>query len=105
MGTKRLRLAVSWPVGVKATNGTKRTPRMLIFISLLLFYAVGSFLLNDLTWNIDIRASMQFFAGVMLPFGGLLSELIQGGSPGLTASNPGLVKAMGGFVFPVRLVV
>ncbi|VDC06345.1 unnamed protein product [Peniophora sp. CBMAI 1063] len=46
-----------------------------------------------------------FLAGVMLSFGGLLSELIQGGSAGIAASNPGLVKVMGGFVFPVGLVM
>jgi len=46
-----------------------------------------------------------FLAGVMLSFGGLLSEIIQGGSPGLTASNPGIVKILGGFVFPVGLVM
>ncbi|KAJ6625551.1 Formate/nitrite transporter [Mycena sp. CBHHK59/15] len=44
-------------------------------------------------------------AGVMLSFGGLLSVVISGGSPGLTASNPGIVKILGGFVFPVGLVM
>ena len=43
----------------------------------------------------------QVLAGVMLSFGGLLSEIVGGGSPGLTESNPGLVKALSGFVFPV----
>ncbi|KAL1728848.1 Formate/nitrite transporter [Schizophyllum commune] len=41
----------------------------------------------------------------MLSFGGLLSEIVGGGSPGLTESNPGLVKALSGFVFPVGLVM
>lgn len=41
----------------------------------------------------------------MLSFGGLLSEVISGGSPGLTQSNPGIVKILGGFVFPVGLVM
>jgi hypothetical protein len=41
----------------------------------------------------------------MLSFGGLLAEVLQGGSPGLTASNPGIVKILGGFVFPVGLVM
>ena len=41
----------------------------------------------------------------MLSFGGLLSEIVGGGSPGLTESNPGLVKASSGFVFPVGLVM
>ncbi|KAI0785519.1 Formate/nitrite transporter [Abortiporus biennis] len=46
-----------------------------------------------------------FLAGVMLSFGGLLSEVIQAGSGGINASNPGLVKILGGFVFPVGLVM
>ncbi|TFY82348.1 hypothetical protein EWM64_g1664 [Hericium alpestre] len=46
-----------------------------------------------------------FMAGVMLSFGGLLSEIIQGGAAGLNASNPGIVKVLGGFVFPVGLVM
>jgi hypothetical protein len=41
----------------------------------------------------------------MLSFGGLLSAVLQGGSPGLTASNPGIVKVLGGFIFPVGLVM
>ena len=41
----------------------------------------------------------------MLSFGGLLSEVIQGGAPGLNTSNPGIVKVLGGFVFPVGLVM
>ncbi|KAJ7178439.1 Formate/nitrite transporter [Mycena crocata] len=44
-------------------------------------------------------------AGVMLSFGGLLSQVISGGSPGLNASNPGIVKILGGLVFPVGLVM
>ncbi|KAG6378163.1 putative formate/nitrite transporter [Boletus reticuloceps] len=44
-------------------------------------------------------------AGVMLSFGGLFDIIISGGSPGLAASNPGLVKLLGGFVFPVGLVM
>jgi formate/nitrite transporter len=46
-----------------------------------------------------------FMAGAMLSFGGLLSEVLQGGATGLTASNPGIVKVLGGFVFPVGLVM
>ncbi|KAH8093902.1 Formate/nitrite transporter [Cristinia sonorae] len=46
-----------------------------------------------------------FFAGAMLSFGGLLSEVLQAGSAGIGATNPGLVKVMGGFVFPVGLVM
>ncbi|KAI0093122.1 Formate/nitrite transporter [Irpex rosettiformis] len=46
-----------------------------------------------------------FAAGVLLSFGGLLSEIIQGGAMGLNAQNPGIVKVLGGFVFPVGLVM
>ncbi|GJE97408.1 formate/nitrite transporter family protein [Phanerochaete sordida] len=46
-----------------------------------------------------------FTAGILLSFGGLLSEVIQGGSPSLNTSNPGLLKVLGGFVFPVGLVM
>jgi formate/nitrite transporter FocA (FNT family) len=41
----------------------------------------------------------------MLSFGGLLSTILQGGSPSLTTSNPGIVKILGGFVFPVGLAM
>ncbi|RDB25268.1 putative formate transporter [Hypsizygus marmoreus] len=44
-------------------------------------------------------------AGAMLSFGGLLSEVLSGGATGLTQSNPGIVKILGGFVFPVGLVM
>ncbi|KAM6502201.1 Formate/nitrite transporter [Amanita muscaria] len=43
-------------------------------------------------------------AGVMLSFGGLLSQVISA-SPGLAASDPGLLKVISGFVFPVGLVM
>ncbi|RDX50015.1 Formate/nitrite transporter [Lentinus brumalis] len=55
------------------------------------------------------RADLVFFkavaAGVMLSFGGLLSEIVSGGSAGINASNPGLVKFLGGAVFPVGLIM
>jgi len=55
------------------------------------------------------RYEIVFFkavvAGALLSFGGLLSEIISGGATGLTASNPGIVKILGGFVFPVGLVM
>jgi len=42
---------------------------------------------------------------VMLSFGALLNEVLSGGAAGLTESNPGIVKVLGGFVFPVGLVM
>ncbi|KAH9940530.1 Formate/nitrite transporter [Epithele typhae] len=57
----------------------------------------------------NTRADLVFFksfaAGAMLSFGGLLFEIVNGGSPGLTASNPGLVKLLAGAVFPVGLIM
>lgn len=47
----------------------------------------------------------QVLAGIMLSFGGLFDIIISGGSAGIAASNPGLVKVLGGFVFPVGLVM
>ena len=41
----------------------------------------------------------------MLSFGGLLSEVLQGGATGLTASDPSIIKVLGGLVFPVGLVM
>ncbi|KAG8751748.1 hypothetical protein FRC12_012276 [Ceratobasidium sp. 428] len=55
------------------------------------------------------RADLVFFkafiAGVFLSFGGLLHVIISGGSAGLSSANPGLVKILGGVVFPVGLVM
>lgn len=55
--------------------------------------------------RLDMIFFKAFLAGAMLSFGGLLSEVLQGGATGLTASNPGIVKILGGFVFPVGLVM
>ncbi|KAI9442745.1 Formate/nitrite transporter [Lactarius indigo] len=55
--------------------------------------------------RIDMIFFKAFLAGAMLSFGGLLSEVLQGGAAGLNASNPGIVKILGGFVFPVGLVM
>lgn len=57
----------------------------------------------------NTRHDKTFFkavlAGVMLSFGGLLDFIITGGSPSLATSNPGIVKVLGGLVFPVGLVM
>ncbi|KAH9962083.1 putative formate/nitrite transporter [Lactifluus volemus] len=55
--------------------------------------------------RIDMIFFKGFLAGAMLSFGGLLSAILQGGSPSLTSSNPGIVKILGGFVFPVGLAM
>ncbi|KAJ3808479.1 putative formate/nitrite transporter [Lentinula lateritia] len=53
----------------------------------------------------EVIFAKAFLAGVMLSFGGLLSEVTSGGATSLTTSNPGLAKVLGGFVFPVGLVM
>ncbi|EJD35633.1 Formate/nitrite transporter [Auricularia subglabra TFB-10046 SS5] len=53
----------------------------------------------------EILLLKAFNAGIFLSFGGLLSIIMAGGSPSLTASNPGIVKILAGFVFPVGLVM
>jgi len=55
--------------------------------------------------RIDVVFGKAIFAGLFLSFGGLLSQILSAGSPGLTASNPGMVKILSGFVFPVGLVM
>lgn len=44
-------------------------------------------------------------AGMFLSTGGLLLEIVEGGSTSLNTNNPGLVKILGGAVFPVGLVM
>jgi len=55
--------------------------------------------------RMDIVFGKAVVAGLLLSFGGLLSQVLGAGSPGLTASNPGIVKILSGFVFPVGLVM
>ncbi|KAH9830798.1 Formate/nitrite transporter [Rhodofomes roseus] len=57
----------------------------------------------------NTRGDKLFFkavlAGVMLSYGGLMSEIVGGGSAGLGVNNPGLVKLLAAAVFPVGLVM
>lgn len=55
--------------------------------------------------RIDVVFGKAVFAGIFLSFGGLFSQVLSAGSPGLNASNPGIVKILAGFVFPVGLVM
>jgi formate/nitrite transporter len=55
--------------------------------------------------RLDVILIKAFIAGVFLSFGGLLSTIVGGGSTDLTTSDPGLVKLLSGFVFPVGLVM
>jgi len=53
----------------------------------------------------EITFFKAFLAGVMLSFGGLLYLVFTGGATTLTQQNPGIVKVLGGFVFPVGLTM
>jgi len=55
--------------------------------------------------RLDIVFGKAVVAGLLLSFGGLLSQVLGAGSPSLNATNPGLVKILSGFVFPVGLVM
>lgn len=70
---------------------------------------VAAALIQQAVAKHNTRYDKTFFkavlAGVMLSFGGLFDLIITGGSPSLNTSNPGLLKVLGGFVFPVGLVM
>ena len=44
------------------------------------------------------------YGGLLVGFGGVLSQIASKGSPGLLATNPGLVKLLQGATFPVSLI-
>lgn len=48
---------------------------------------------------------LSFLAGAYIAFGGLLSVMVGGGVPGISAQNPGLAKFLFGAMFPVGLML
>lgn len=48
---------------------------------------------------------LAILGGVFIAFGGLLSIMVAGGSPGIGTSNPGLIKFVSGALFPVGLIM
>lgn len=50
-------------------------------------------------------AILAFLGGTFIAFGGLLTIIVAGGSPGIAAGNPGLVKFIAGALFPVGLIM
>ncbi|ESK97153.1 formate nitrite [Moniliophthora roreri MCA 2997] len=46
-----------------------------------------------------------FLAGVYLSFGGLIFEILSGGATTLTRTDPGIIKVLAAFTFPVGLVM
>jgi len=67
---------------------------------LMVDYAVAKH--RDRYESIFLKA---FAAGAMISFGGLLSLILQAGCTELNQTNPGLVKIIGGAVFPVGLIM
>ncbi|MDW7691941.1 formate/nitrite transporter family protein [Flammeovirgaceae bacterium SG7u.111] len=49
--------------------------------------------------------ALSFLAGAYIAFGGLLSILVGGGTPGIAAENPGIAKFLFGAAFPVGLMM
>ncbi|WPB03975.1 uncharacterized protein RHO25_008619 [Cercospora beticola] len=56
-----------------------------------------------LTWPEYVIKS--FFGGVFISLGGMIDIIVNAGSPGLRASNPGLATLIAGFTFPLGFVL
>lgn len=48
---------------------------------------------------------IAILGGIYIAFGGLLYLMVAGGSPTLAAENPGIVKFLGGAMFPIGLIM
>lgn len=48
---------------------------------------------------------IAILGGIYIAFGGLLYLRVAGGSPTLAAENPGMVKFLGGAMFPIGLIM
>lgn len=48
---------------------------------------------------------IAILGGAFIAFGGLLSVVVAGGSPGIGAENPGLIKFIAGSLFPIGLIM
>ncbi|MDR2902312.1 MAG: formate/nitrite transporter family protein, partial [Lactobacillales bacterium] len=50
-------------------------------------------------------ALLAILGGAFIALGGLLTVMVAGGMPGVSALNPGLVKFVSGALFPVGLIM
>lgn len=50
-------------------------------------------------------AVLAILGGALIAFGGLLSLIVAGGMPGISAANPGIVKFVSGAMFPIGLIM
>ena len=48
---------------------------------------------------------LAFLGGAFIGLGGLLTVVVAGGSPGIMATNPGILKFVAGALFPVGLIM
>ena len=52
----------------------------------------------------QLKFIKNVYGGLLVGFGGVLSQIASKGSPGLLSSNPGLVRLIQGATFPVSLI-
>lgn len=50
-------------------------------------------------------AIIAVLGGAFIAFGGLLTVMVAGGMPGVSAANPGLIKFVAGALFPIGLIM
>lgn len=60
---------------------------------------------NKSEYKVSKTLILGFLAGAYIAFGGLLAHIVGGGSPGIAASNPGIVKFLYGATFPIGLIL
>ncbi|ALJ05027.1 formate transporter [Pseudalgibacter alginicilyticus] len=66
---------------------------------------VGVLALNKGKYKVSKILILAFLAGAYIAFGGLLAIVVGGGSPLLSASNPGITKFLFGAMFPIGLIL
>ncbi|WP_339917728.1 formate/nitrite transporter family protein [Yeosuana marina] len=60
---------------------------------------------NKSEYKVSKTLILAVLAGAYIAFGGLLAHIVGGGSPGIAASNPGIVKFLYGATFPIGLIL
>ncbi|WMI68112.1 formate/nitrite transporter family protein [Mangrovimonas sp. YM274] len=66
---------------------------------------INEIALNKEGYTVSKTLILAFLAGAYVAFGGLLSIIVSGGSPGIAASNPGLARFLFGAAFPIGLIL
>tara|TARA_R110002050_G_scaffold4573_1_gene22035 strand:+ start:17318 stop:18097 length:780 start_codon:yes stop_codon:yes gene_type:complete len=74
------------------------TPKEVVNIASTLAQAKGQY-------KIKKTLMLAFMAGAYVAFGGLLAIIVGGGSPGIAAENPGIIKFLFGATFPLGLIL